>query len=277
MTQEISFQKMHGLGNDFVVINAVNQTIKLKEDTIKHLADRHLGIGFDQLLLIEPSQDADFGCRIFNADGSEAEQCGNGVRCVARFLHEEKLCLNLSMTLATQAGILKITIHNYDAIQVCMGLPRFEPHEIPFLIEQKANVYELADVAPDQLTVLSMGNPHTILQVPSVDNYPVADMGAKISTHSAFPTGTNAGFVEVLDRKHIRLRTFERGAGETFSCGSNACAAVVAGIKNGWLDSMVTVELQYGHLVIEWQGGNTPVMMTGPATSVFKGFIRLAD
>jgi diaminopimelate epimerase len=271
MNQDIQFCKMHGLGNDFVVINAINENIRFEEPTIKKLANRHLGIGFDQLLLIGQSNKADFSCRIFNADGSEAEQCGNGVRCIARFLHEEKICLNQSMTLETAAGILTIVIKDYDNIRVSMGLPKFEPHEIPFLIEHSANVYELADVAADELTVLSMGNPHTILQVPSVNDYPVEEVGAKMSAHPAFPAGTNTGFVEVIDRKHIRLRTFERGSGETFSCGSNACAAVVAGIKNGWLDHIVTVQLNYGNLIIEWEGGNTPVMMTGPAASVFKG------
>jgi diaminopimelate epimerase len=269
---DIHFRKMHGLGNDFVVINAISQAIDLQKLGIPQLADRHLGIGFDQLLLIETSQHADFSCRIFNADGSEAEQCGNGVRCIARFIHEEHLSPNTSLTLETKAGISKIEIDTYDKIKVTMGLPKFEHHEIPFLIEHSANMFELADVAADQLTVLSMGNPHTIVQVPSVDQYPVADVGAQMATHPAFPDGTNTGFVEVINRQHIRLRTVERGSGETFACGSNACAAVVAGIKNGWLDNIVTVELKYGNLTIEWQGGNNAVLMTGPAASVFSGF-----
>lgn len=275
MTQDVLFRKMHGLGNDFVVIHALDHPLNIKKYNIQLLADRHLGIGFDQLLLVERSTEADFSCRIFNADGSEAEQCGNGVRCVARFIHEEKLSPNKTIMLATKAGILKIVIEDYDHIQVTMGLPKFEPSEIPFLIEHSANMYEIADASPDQLTVLSMGNPHAILQVPSVDNCPVADIGAKISSHPAFPAGTNTGFVEVINRNTIRLRTFERGSGETFSCGSNACAAVVAGIKNGWLDNKVTVQVTYGSLIVEWQGEQNPVIMTGPAASVFTGKVTL--
>lgn len=274
MERPIQFHKMHGLGNDFVIMNLLHSFIDIKKLNIPQLADRHLGIGFDQLLLIEKSTQADFACRIFNADGSEAEQCGNGVRCVARLIHEDKISTNSSLTLETRAGIVTIVINDYDKIEVIMGHPQFEAHNIPFLIEKSANIYELADVSPDQLTVLSMGNPHTILQVPSVNDYPVHDIGTKIASHPAFPEGTNTGFVEVIDRKHIRLRTFERGSGETFACGSNACAAVVAGIKNGWLDPIVTVQLTHGNLIIEWQGrADSPVKMTGPATRVFSGYL----
>jgi diaminopimelate epimerase len=285
MKQPIQFRKMHGLGNDFVIINAIHLSFDIDTLNIKLLADRHLGIGFDQLLLIEESIRADFACRIFNADGSEAEQCGNGVRCAARFIHEEKLSSHPSITLETKAGILNIiieNIENYDNIQVIMGCPRFEPQDIPFLIEKSADIYETINRSsnqlthsPNQLTVLSMGNPHAILKVSAVNDFPVHEVGSKITNHPAFPLGTNTGFVEVIDRQHIRLRTFERGSGETFACGSNACAAVVAGIKNGWLDSIVTVKLTYGHLIIEWQGGETPVKMTGPATSVFSGTLTI--
>jgi diaminopimelate epimerase len=267
---------MHGLANDFVVINRMECPFEMNQLDITLLADRHLGIGFDQLLLIEKSTKADFSCRIFNADASEAKQCGNGVRCVARFIHEEKLSSQPSVSLETLAGIVNIVIKDYEHIEVIMGHPRFDPQEIPFLIEKNANIYEVANLSPNQLTVLSMGNPHAILQVPSIKDYPVHDIGTKISSHPAFPDGVNTGFVEVIDRKHIRLRTYERGSGETFACGTNACAAVVAGIKNGWLDPIVTVELRYGHLVIEWQGNDNPVKMTGPAMSVFSGVFDIS-
>lgn len=275
MSQSISFCKMHALGNDFVVINAINQSIFLNKKIIEYLANRHMGVGFDQLLLLEASTKADFACRIYNADGSSAEQCGNGVRCVARFIHEEKLSQSKSLTLETQAGILSIQIKDYDDIQVAMGIPLFEPTDIPFLIEKSFNIYELTDVNPDELTVLSMGNPHMIVKVPSVKEYPVSEVGAKMTIHPAFPEGTNSGFVEVINRHYIRLRTFERGSGETFACGSNACAAVVAGIKKGWLDPVVRVELTYGELLIEWHDDQHPVLMSGPATSVFTGIINI--
>jgi len=275
MPQALSFHKMHALGNDFVVMNTMTQAILFEKPLIQHLANRHMGIGCDQLLLIETSRHADFGCRIFNADGSEAEQCGNGIRCVARFVHEEQFIQSKSISFETKAGISHILIKDYDNIQVSMGMPIFEPADIPFLIEKSSNIYELTDVSPDQLTVLSMGNPHAIVQVPSLKEYPVAEIGAKMAVHPAFPAGTNSGFIEVINRQHIRLRTFERGSGETFACGSNACAAVVAGIKNGWLDSVVRVELTYGELLIEWQGDQNSVLMTGPATSVFTGIIDI--
>jgi diaminopimelate epimerase len=275
MSQPISFHKMQALGNDFVVINTLNQSILLEQQLIQHLANRHMGIGCDQLLLLESSSRADFGCRIFNADGSEAEQCGNGVRCLARFVHERQLIKSNSISLETKAGILDIVIKNYDSIQVNMGKPIFEPANIPFIIEKSFNIYELMDIRPDQLTVLSMGNPHAIIQVPSLRDYPVAEIGAKMTAHPAFPASTNSGFIEIIDRQHIHLRTFERGSGETFACGSNACAAVVAGIKNGWLDPIVKVELIYGQLLVEWQSDEHPVLMTGPAASVFTGMITI--
>lgn len=265
---------MHGLGNDFIIINAIHQTIDIKNIPVPLLADRHLGIGFDQLLLVTKSENADFACRIFNSDGSEAEQCGNGMRCVARFVQEEQLTHKKSLVLETASGLIEVIIHDYNNIQVIMGIPHFEPEAIPFIAEEIAMHYEISlDPASPSLTftALSIGNPHAILQVSNIKDAPVTDLGSKIAIHPAFPKGTNVGFMEIVSRRQIRLRTFERGAGETFACGSNACAAVVAGILNHKLDHKVAVELTYGNLSIEWAGKSSPVIMSGPATRVFYG------
>jgi diaminopimelate epimerase len=238
----LHFTKMHGLGNDFVVINAINQTFDAASCPIMRMADRHLGIGFDQLLVIEPSTEADFFCRIYNADGSEAEQCGNGLRCIARYLHEEKLHVDASLRIQTKAGIFPIHIHDYQHIAVTMGAPT------------------IISTDPVSFSMISVGNPHAILKVDSVDQIPDASMPE-----------ANVGFMEVISRERIRLRTIERGAGETHACGSNACAAVVSGMMNGWLGSSVTVEFRYGTLIIEWEGDDHPIRMSGPAASVFVG------
>jgi diaminopimelate epimerase len=276
--QSILFSKMHGLGNDFVVINAMSHPIQLSLNQIQHIADRHLGIGCDQILIIEKTPPAQFVCRIFNADGSEAEQCGNGLRCVAQFLYDKKLAVKNTFSIATTAGIFDVQIRDDHLIEIVMGAPCFTPKKIPFITDAAKNIYELQ---LDQLatcinlSVLSMGNPHAVLEVNSIDTFPVSKMGAEIASHPAFPQSTNVGFMEIINRQHIRLRTFERGAGETFACGSNACAAVVAGIKNGVLDHLVKVSLMYGDLWIEWLGNNSTVKMTGPATTVFEGEIIL--
>lgn len=259
--RNISFHKMHALGNDFMVINHLHPTFAIHQLNIPQLAHRHTGIGFDQLLLIESAQQADFSCRFFNADGSEAEQCGNGVRCVARFLHEEQLLLKNSLTLDTKAGIIAIDIENYDAIRVNMGKPIV--NATPQLVTLHEKTFSLQPI--------SMGNPHAILSVPSIDQIEIADWGRALSTHALFPAGVNVGFVEKINPQHIRLRTYERGVGETYACGSNACAAVVAGIANHQLDPKVIVELALGNLQIEWQGQHAPVYMTGPASRVFNG------
>jgi diaminopimelate epimerase len=265
---------MHGLGNDFMVMDTIRQQIDIKKIPVSLLADRHRGVGFDQLLIVTKSSIADFACRIFNADGSEAEQCGNGMRCVARFVQEEQLTQKESFTLETISGLVNVIIHDYNHIDVMMGVPCFEPEKIPFLTEKIKKNYEISidsTTSPLSFTVLSMGNPHAILCVPTIHDAPVATIGPKISSHSAFPKGTNVGFMEVIDPQHIRLRTFERGAGETFACGSNACAAVVAGILNHGLSHKVNVELTYGNLFIEWADKNSPVILSGPATRVFSG------
>lgn len=265
---------MHGLGNDFIVINSIKQKISLSASDIQHLANRHTGIGFDQLLVIDQSNKADFACKIFNADGSEAEQCGNGMRCVARFLQEEGLTKKNAFRVETKAGIIPIHVHNFDNIEVTMGIPIFEPAKIPLLITHEEKLYDI-EVGTQSLkmTALSMGNPHAVLQVDNVKNYPVKEMGAIITKHALFPHGVNVGFMEILNNHCIRLRTFERGSGETLACGSNTCAAVVAGIINYQLANEVTVELALGNLVIKWDGKERPVIMCGPAKRVFKGIL----
>jgi diaminopimelate epimerase len=262
MSQILKFVKMHGLGNDFVVIDGINQQVQLTASIIKQWAHRHTGIGFDQLLLIEKSETADFYCRIFNSDGSEAEQCGNGMRCVARFLIEEHLTNKKSIQIETKSGIILAKAHDFDNIEVDMGVPIIKPN------------MDLASEGIKQMAVVSMGNPHAILFVDTLTEYPIQTMGSMIATHKLFPKGTNVGFVEVVTPNHIRLRTFERGAGETFACGSNACAAVVAGIINRQLAHTVTVELPLGQLNIQWNGPNQAVMMTGPASRIFAGMIK---
>jgi diaminopimelate epimerase len=252
---------MHGLGNDFLVINNLSQSLNLNKPLIKSLSDRHTGIGFDQLLLVEPSTKADFFCRIYNSDGSEAEQCGNGMRCIAQFLHEEKLITQNTMTIETKARVVQAIIHDYETIQINMGVPLFHsldtPNDLPIM------------------AIVSMGNPHAILHVPSIQDYPIHEWGPKISTHSFFKNGINVGFMEIKNKNAIRLRTYERGAGETLACGSNACAAVAAGIAHQLLHSPVTVELALGHLIIEWKKDNhTSLLMTGPANRIFSGLIE---
>lgn len=263
----LHFTKMHGLGNDFVVMNTINQPINLKQLHIASLADRHIGIGFDQLLMIESSQSADFFCRIFNADGSEAEQCGNGLRCVARFILEEGLYDQPEFRLETKAGIFSLQIQDYDHIRVALGIP-----------EINENLYELhlkQDFGIVPVSILSVGNPHAIVKVETVDLIPTDTLGHEISTHTFFPQGVNVGFMQIVNRNHIRLRTFERGVGETHACGSNACAAAVAGIANGWLQRHVKVEFRYGSLSIDWEGEGTPIYMTGPAARVFSGEVSV--
>jgi len=274
----LHFSKMHGLGNDFVVINGLAQPFNLKKIPIKSLANRQTGIGFDQLLIILPSKKADFACVIFNSDGTEAEQCGNGMRCIARFIHENSLSSQKSISIETKTGITEIKIDDNDHIHVNMGLPCFEPAEIPFTADRERHLYEipLDDGQPGfALSILSMGNPHAILQVSCIKQFPVAQWGPVISTHPLFPKGANVGFMEILNPRHILLRTYERGAGETLACGSNACAAVVSGIRNNLLENNVTVEVSLGQLSVQWEGENTPVILSGPAAQVFSGVIMV--
>lgn len=267
MANSIHFTKMHALGNDFVIVNTIQHPVNISAQQIPGLADRYVGIGFDQLLLIQSSRSADFSCQIFNADGSEAEQCGNGLRCVARLLHESGVTSSASLRIETKAGIFPIEIKDYRHIKVTMGLPQIQERLVQLQLD--------ASQTHIPISIISLGNPHAIIRVDSIESSLADELGDVISTHSYFPQGANVGLMQVIDRHHILLRTFERGVGETNACGSNACAAAVAGIANGWLANKVQVEFRYGSLTIDWQGDHEPLYMTGPATRVFNGEIEL--
>lgn len=266
-SKHIRFAKMHGLGNDFMVIDAINQAMDDSAMPVIALGHRRTGVGFDQLLLIKPSSHADFFCRIFNADGSEAEQCGNGLRCVARYVYENKLTAKKSFAIETIAGIYPAAIDSLDYITITMGAPSISESRIHLSLQDGQRI--------DNLCVLSVGNPHAILKVSSIASIDMNITGSKLSTHPYFPSGANIGFMEVVTPHHIRLRTYERGAGETFACGSNACAAVVAGITHQWLANQVDVEFKLGKLSIRWDEKNQPIQMSGPADLVYVGEIGL--
>jgi diaminopimelate epimerase len=274
----INFTKMHGLGNDFVVIDAINQHITLTSEQIKRMSDRHFGIGFDQLLLVENtvSDNSDFKYRIFNADGGEVAQCGNGARCFARFVRDKMLSDKDEIRVSTDSGPLLLRFDDDNRITVDMGVPRHAPAEIPVLAQQESRFYSIfVDGKEKVFGAVSMGNPHAVLQVTDIKKAPVAQWGAALESHAFFPERVNVGFMQVLDRQHIKLRVFERGAAETLACGSGACAAVVIGIEHDLLDHEVSVELPGGMLTINWPGRGYPVLMTGPAVSVFEGQISL--
>lgn len=273
----IQFAKMQGLGNDFVVINTLDQAHAIDVRTIPQWSDRHIGIGFDQLLLIESSQKADFFCRIYNADGSEAEQCGNGLRCIARYIHDKQLHPQKQFTIETRGGIFHARIMQDEQVQIGMGAPIFDPVRVPFLMTEPQPSYCLhlsKDFPEEWFSVLSMGNPHAIQRVTHLQSAPVREKGQLLNANPLFPQGVNAGFIEVVNRQHIKLRTYERGAGETQACGSNACAAVVAAVQQQWVDHQVKVELALGELWIEWSADGATVLMTGPATWVFEGKLK---
>jgi diaminopimelate epimerase len=271
---KIKFTKMHGLGNDFVVLDAIHQHFVPTTAQARFLADRHFGIGCDQVLVVEePTQaDVDFRYRIFNADGGEVEQCGNGARCFARFVHDSGLTEKREIRVETKAGIIAPRLEDDGRVTVDMGVPRLSPEDVPFESNSLDVVQPLQvnDKSFD-ITAVSMGNPHAVQVVVDVDDFPVAKYGPLIETHERFPRRVNAGFMEVIDRRTIRLRVYERGAGETLACGTGACAAVVAGILRGLLDTPVRVETRGGALSIAWGGPNKPVLMTGPAVTVFEG------
>ena len=275
---EIEFTKMHGLGNDFVVIDAINQDIDLSEDQVQFIANRHFGVGCDQLLLVEASEDddVDFIYRIFNADGGEVEQCGNGARCFAVFVREKGLTNKDNIRVETASGVIELYIQADGQVTVDMGIPELNPWNIPFNADTRRDEYSL-DVDGKVLTIgaVSMGNPHAVTIVENIDTTEVDELGASIERHALFPNRVNAGFMQVVDGSHIRLRVFERGAGETLACGTGACAAVVVGYLQGHLSNDVEVELPGGSLQISWQGEALPVMMTGPATTVFEGKITV--
>ncbi len=278
---KIKFTKMHGLGNDFVVLDAINQHFVPDAAQARYLADRHFGIGCDQILIVEkPTRDGvDFRYRIFNADGGEVEQCGNGARCFVRYVVDHRLTNKQAVRVETRAGIISPQLESSGEVTVDMGAPRFAPNEIPFVSDTDAVVQPLRVGDRDvDISLVSMGNPHAVQVVTDVDTAPVATDGPLIESHPRFPQRVNAGFMQVLNRHAIRLRVHERGAGETLACGTGACAAVVAGIRRGLLDSPVRVTTRGGELTIAWNGTKNeaaPVMMTGPATTVYEGEIEL--
>lgn len=274
----LRFSKMHGLGNDFVVLDLITQRFNLQEKHIRTLADRRFGIGCDQVLVVEiPRQpDVDFRYRIFNCDGQEVEQCGNGARCFAKFVRDKKLTGKRKIRVETHSGIIELSITDDQQVRVNMGKPVLNPAEIPFDAEQQANTYTIdVDGQTCEIGAVSMGNPHSVLLVDDVDTAAVATLGPAIENHPRFPQRVNAGFMQVVSRKEIKLRVHERGAGETLACGTGACAAMVSGQLRGLLDQRVTVSLPGGKLTIEWRGEGHPVMMTGPATNVFEGQVQI--
>ena len=279
---KLRFTKMQGAGNDFVVLDAIGQMFDMTPQLARRLAERHFGVGCDQVLLVEKSasRDADFRYRIFNADGGEVEQCGNGARCFVRYVHEHGLSTQTEIRVQTRAGIIVPRLEPDGQVSVDMGAPVFEPERIPFLSDSRAVVQPL-DVAGRtiSITALSMGNPHAVQVVEDLDQAPVGDEGPLIERHERFPRRVNAGYMQILDAHRIRLRVWERGAGETLSCGTGACAAAVAGIRRGLVGSPVKVETRGGELTIRWTGTgndlNCAVWLTGPALSVFEGEIEI--
>ena len=273
----LRFSKMHGLGNDFVVIDAISQSVALTPSQIRFLADRHRGVGCDQLLLVERPQTAnvDFRYRIFNADGGEVAQCGNGARCFARFVVDKGLTDKREITVETAAGIIHPRLEDGDLVSVDMGRPRFDPAALPFDAEP-AERYPL-DLGDTTLEIgaVSMGNPHAVILVEDTQSAPVADWGPRIERHPRFPQRVNVGFLQVMSRQQLRLRVFERGSGETQACGTGACAAMAVAHRWGLIDDEVAVDLLGGRLLIRWPGADASITMTGPAVSVFEGSIDL--
>ncbi|MBI3773375.1 MAG: diaminopimelate epimerase [Gammaproteobacteria bacterium] len=278
MTQQFNFSKMHGLGNDFVVIDAINQPVQLTPQQVRQISDRHFGVGCDQLLLVErPTRpDVDFRYRIFNADGGEVEQCGNGARCFARFVRDHGLSNKNEIAVETANGIIYPRIEADGEVSVNMGVPNLEPSALPFDAPARQAQYTLT-VGDTEISIgaVSMGNPHAVQRVADLDRAPIATQGPLISRHPRFARGVNAGFMQIIDRSHIRLRVYERGAGETLACGTGACAAAVVGHSWDLLDSVVHVELRGGTLRIQWPGEGQAVIMTGSATHVFEGVITI--
>lgn len=274
----LKFTKMHGAGNDFVMLDGISQRIKLRPEDIRRIADRRLGIGCDQVLLVEPpgQPEADFRYRIFNADGSESGQCGNGARCFARFVRHRKLTAQRRMVVETSAGLMTLRLRDNHQVDVDMGAPTFDPQAIPFTRGQEAPEYELL-VNGDSYRIgaLSMGNPHAVLRVNGINDELLRTLGPAIEAHADFPERVNAGFMVVDDPQQIQLRVFERGVGETLACGSGACAAVVYGQRMGWLERRVTVHLPGGKLTVDWPGEGKDVRLTGPTAISFEGGIRI--
>lgn len=278
MSTRIRFTKMHGIGNDFVVLDGINQSIELTPERVRKLADRHFGVGCDQVLVVLPptTPQCDFRYQIFNEDGAEVENCGNGVRCFAKFVRDKQLTGKTEITVETLGGNLILHAHKDGQVTVDMGVPILEPSQIPFRAEVQAVSYTLPvlDQSLD-ISAISMGNPHSVALVDDVSTAPVAILGPAIEAHELFPNRVNAGFMAIHSSNEISLRVYERGVGETLACGTGACAAVVAGRLRQLLGNKVTVHLPGGDLYIEWQGEDRPVLMTGPATTVYHGQIKL--
>jgi diaminopimelate epimerase len=277
---KIRFTKMQALGNDFVVIEAINQPVSLTAAQIRRLADRHFGIGCDQVLLVEPPPDetVDFSYRIFNADGSEVAQCGNGARCFARFVRAKGLTDREVIRVITASGRMTLAMADAKQVRVEMGVPKFAPVEIPLAVKKESLSYHV-DIEGRSVvfSAVSLGNPHAVIEVPEVASAPVATVGKALALHPLFPERANVGFMEVVDPHRIRLRVFERGVGETLACGSGACAAAIIGIERGELQSPVIVQLPGGDLQVEWEGRGSPVILKGPAEFVFEGEIEWTD
>ncbi|MDI5919440.1 diaminopimelate epimerase [Halomonas sp. LR5S13] len=274
----LHFTKMQGLGNDFMVVDLVTQRARLTDDQIRQLADRRFGIGFDQLLVVEPPRDPemDFRYRIYNADGSEVENCGNGARCFARFVRDQRLTHKHEIHVETAGGPLTLVVEDDGRVRVDMGAPRFAPEALPFEAAEDRLLQPLeVDGECLEVGVVSMGNPHAVLRVDDVDTAPVERLGPALEAHPRFPRRVNVGFMQVVTPQEIRLRVYERGSGETLACGTGACAAVASGIRQGLLESPVTVHLRGGDLCIEWAGDDASLIMTGPAERVFDGRVVL--
>ena len=273
----INFSKMHGLGNDFVVIDAINQTVRLSSEQIRNMADRRHGVGFDQLLMVKEAQgDADFRYAIYNADGSEVSQCGNGARCFALFVTQKGLTDKSSIRVETNAGEIILSISADNMVQVNMGVPNFQPANIPLAMAEENGTYEV-EIEQQRVTfsALTIGNPHAVVQVADIAAAPLETVGKILESHAVFPQRANIGFSQIISESEIALRVYERGAGETLACGSGACAAAISAIELGLVKSPVKVTLPGGDLNVTWRGRGNPVMMTGPATFVFDGTMQL--
>ena len=280
---KLHFTKMHGIGNDFIVLDHTKSPFQLTKEIIQSLSHRQLGIGFDQLLIVENStlKDVDFKYRIFNQDGNEVEQCGNGARCFYRFVKDKHLTDKASIRVETKSGVIELTEDDEHMIEVNMGEPIFNPKLIPFISDTEKNEYSISIDLPDQkglinIAALSMGNPHAVITVEDINKAHVKTLGAYLESHALFPKRVNVGFMEIVTPHHIRLRVFERGVGETLACGTGACAAAVSGIKRHLLTTPVKVDMTGGSLTIDWKGNTNPVMMKGPAVTIFEGDIEIA-
>ena len=274
----LRFTKMHGLGNDFMVVDLISQRVHLSPEQIRYLGNRNTGVGFDQLLLVETPQspDVDFRYRIFNSNGTEVEHCGNGARCFAKFVHDQRLTGKRDISVQTSNGRIMLKMRDDHAVGVDMGEPVLQPDQVPFEATTQAPSYSLEQDGHNYtLGVVSMGNPHAVLVVDDVASAPVFELGSKLEQHPRFPNKANIGFMQIVDRNTIKLRVFERGVGETKACGTGACAAVVVGQQIGLLDTNVTTQLTGGNLAIQWQGPGHHLFMDGPAAHVYEGQIKL--